>query len=144
MSNSPNKGKTWQAFNTPITQGLPTTGMYSIDFYDALHGFAIGGDYTKPDDNKDNKIVTNDGGKTWQIVAENENPGYRSCVQYIPNREGKELVAIGFKGIDFSNDGGTSWMPISTQSFHVLKVVPGKRKVILAGSGGRIASLNMD
>jgi hypothetical protein len=39
---------------------------------------------------------------------------------------------------------GISWNPISTQSFHVLKVVPGKRKVILAGSGGRIASLNMD
>jgi hypothetical protein len=67
--------------------------------------------------------------------------GYKSCVQYISN---KELIVCGTSGVDLSNDGGISWNPISTQSFHVLKVVPGKRKVILAGSGGRIASLNMD
>ena len=67
--------------------------------------------------------------------------GYKSCVQYISN---KDLIACGPSGVDLSNDGGHSWNPISTQSFHVLKVVPGKRKVILAGSGGRIASLNMD
>ena len=67
--------------------------------------------------------------------------GYKSCVQYISN---KDLIVCGTSGVDFSNDGGISWMPISTQSFHVLKVVPGKRKVILAGSGGRIALVNMD
>ena len=136
---SPNKGKTWQAFNTPITKGLPTTGMYSIDFYDALNGFAIGGDYTKPDDNKDNKIVTNDGGKTWQIVAENENPGYRSCVQYLPNRAGKELVAIGFKGIDFSNDGGYHWKHLSDEGFYTVRFL--NDSVAYAAGSGRISKL---
>ncbi|WP_369449873.1 WD40/YVTN/BNR-like repeat-containing protein [Algibacter lectus] len=66
---SPDKGETWQAFETPIVQGTETTGMYSIDFYDAQHGFAIGGDYTKPEANVANKIRTSDGGKTWQVVA---------------------------------------------------------------------------
>ena len=55
---SPDKGHKWQVFETPIIQGLETTGIYSIDFYDELKGFAIGGDYTKPDDNKMNKIKT--------------------------------------------------------------------------------------
>ena len=54
-------------FETPIVQGLETTGMYSIDFYDALNGFAIGGDYTKPKNQHSNKIRTNDGGETWAV-----------------------------------------------------------------------------
>ena len=81
---SQNKGKTWEVFETPIVQGEETTGIYSIDFYDELNGFAIGGDYTKPEENAANKMRTKDGGKTWELVAENQNPGYRSCVQYIP------------------------------------------------------------
>ena len=32
---SSDKGMTWGVFETPIVQGLETTGMYSIDFYDA-------------------------------------------------------------------------------------------------------------
>src|SRR5690606_40889392 len=70
----------------------------------------------KPDDNSANKILTNDGGKTWQLVAQNQAPGYRSCVQYIPGRAGKELVAIGFKGIDYSKDGGYNWKHLSDRS----------------------------
>jgi len=96
---SSDKGKTWQVYDTPIVQGLETTGIYSVDFYDALNGFAIGGDYTKPDANKNNKIRTNDGGKTWLSVADGKGPGYRSCVQYVPNGNAKELVAIGFKWV---------------------------------------------
>jgi hypothetical protein len=30
-------------------------------------------------------------------------------VQYVPNSNAKELIAIGFKGIDYSNDAGESW-----------------------------------
>ena len=60
---SSDKGMTWDVFETPIVQGLETTGMYSIDFYDAMNGFAIGGDYTKPKNQQSNKIRTTDGGK---------------------------------------------------------------------------------
>lgn len=120
---SQDKGKSWQLFKTPIIQGTSTTGIYSIDFYDALHGFAIGGDYTKPDGNINNKMLTNDGGRTWEIVANGETPNYRSCVQYIPNRKGKELVTVGFKGIDFSNDGGVSWKNISEEGFYTIRFI---------------------
>lgn len=136
---SPDKGHTWQVFETPIIQGTATTGIYSIDFYDELHGFAIGGDYTKPDDNQNNKILTNDGGETWQIVAKGKNPGYRSCVQYIPNREGKELVTIGFNGIDYSNDGGYSWNHLSDEGFYTLRFL--NDSVAYAAGKGRISKL---
>lgn len=136
---STDKGNTWEVFDTPIIQGAATTGMYSIDFYDALNGFAIGGDYTKPDENAANKIRTSDGGKTWDLVAQNENPGYRSCVQYIPNGKGKELVAIGFKGIDYSNDSGNSWKHLSDEGFYTIRFL--NDSVAYAAGKGRISKL---
>ena len=136
---SPDKGKTWEVFDTPIIQGLETTGIYSLDFYDELNGFAIGGDYTKPDDNANNKIRTQDGGKTWQLVAENENPGYRSCVQYVPNSNAKSIVAVGFKGVDISNDSGGSWKHISDEGFYTIRFV--NDSVAYAAGKGRISKL---
>ena len=136
---SPDKGKTWQVFDTPITQGKSTTGMYSIDFYDELNGFAIGGDYTKPEDNKANKIRTTDGGKTWELVGENQEPGYRSCVQYIPNGKGNELVTVGFKGIDYSNDSGTTWKHLSDEGFYTIRFL--NDSIAYAAGAGRISKL---
>ncbi len=136
---SPDKGKTWDVFETPIVKEKDTEGIYSIDFYDELNGFAIGGDYTKPDDNAANKIRTSDGGKTWELVAQNKNPNYRSCVQYIPNRKGKELVAIGFKGIDYSNDSGTTWKHLSDEGFYTIRFL--NDSVAYAAGTGRISKL---
>jgi len=136
---SPDKGETWEVYETPIVQGLETTGIYSIDFYDELIGFGIGGDYTQPDNKVANKIRTTDGGKTWQLVAQNENPGYRSCVQYIPNREGKELVAIGFKGIDYSKDSGSSWKHLSDEGFYTIRFL--NDSVAYAAGKGKITKL---
>tara|TARA_R110002049_G_scaffold25972_2_gene90812 strand:+ start:46399 stop:47445 length:1047 start_codon:yes stop_codon:yes gene_type:complete len=118
---SEDKGVTWDVIKTPIIQEKSTEGIYSIDFYDELNGFAIGGDYTKPDDNVNNKIKTTDGGKTWELVASGQTPNFRSCVQYIPNRAGRELVAVGFKGIDFSNDSGESWNHLSDEGFYTIR-----------------------
>ncbi len=137
---SPDKGETWEIFTTPIVQGKETTGMYSIDFYDENNGFAIGGDYTNPDDNSANKIRTTDGGKTWGLVGENQEPGYRSCVQYIPNRDGKELVAIGFKGIDYSKDNGTTWTRLSDEGFYAIRFL--NDSIAYASGQGRISKLH--
>ncbi len=136
---SPDKGETWEVYDTPIVHGTETTGMYSIDFYDELNGFAIGGDYTNPEENEANKIVTSDGGKTWQLVAQGQNPGYRSCVQYIPNRKGKELVAVGFNGIDYSNDGGYTWKHLSDEGFYTIRFL--NDSVAYAAGKGRISKL---
>lgn len=118
---SPDKGKTWKIFDTPIAQGKETTGLYSIDFYDDLNGFGIGGDYTNPEENQANKIRTSDGGKTWELVAQNQNPGYRSCVQYRPESNSRELVAVGFNGVDYSNDAGNTWKHLSDESFYTIR-----------------------
>ena len=136
---SPDKGKTWEVFETPIIQGGETKGIFSIDFYDELNGFAIGGDYTKPRENAANKIRTEDGGKTWKLIAMNKNPGYRSCIQYVPNGNAKALVAVGFNGIDYSNDAGNSWKHLSDEGFYTIRFL--NDSVAYAAGKGRISKL---
>ena len=136
---SPDKGNSWQVFDTPIVKEKETEGIYSIAFYDELNGFAIGGDYTKPDITKANKIITNDGGKTWKTVADNKEPGYRSCVQYVPNSNANGLIAIGFKGIDYPNDKGANWKHLSGESFYTIRFL--NDSVAYAAGKGRISKL---
>lgn len=113
---SPNKGKSWQAFETPIVQGKTMTGIFSAAFYDSKTGCIAGGDYENPKQNSGNKALTSDGGKTWQLVAENSGPGYISCVQFIPKSKGKALLTVGATGIHYSTDGGKSWQQISADT----------------------------
>jgi photosystem II stability/assembly factor-like uncharacterized protein len=136
---SPDKGKTWSVYNTPIIQGLETTGIYSIDFYDDLNGFGIGGDYTLSLQNAANKIKTTDGGKTWRLVAENKNPGYRSCVKYVPNSSAQQLVAVGFNGIDYSSDSGESWKHLSDEGYYTIRFL--NDSTAFAGGNGRVSKL---
>ncbi|MEO9569888.1 MAG: oxidoreductase [Polaribacter sp.] len=120
---SDNYGKTWQIFETPIIQGVGAQGIYSIDFADKNNGIVIGGDYSKPLENKKNKAITNDGGKTWTLVANEQNPNYKSCVQYVPKTNGKEIFAVGKTGVSFSNDGGISWKEVSKDSYYAIQFV---------------------
>ncbi|WP_397446568.1 WD40/YVTN/BNR-like repeat-containing protein [Polaribacter sp. R77954] len=116
-------GQTWQIFNTPIIQGNGPQGIYSVDFADAKNGIIMGGDYSKPLENKATKAITSDGGKTWTLVADNQNPNYKSCVQYVPNTDGKEVFAVGKTGISFSNDGGHTWHKVSNKGYYALDFV---------------------
>ncbi len=134
------KGKSWEVFDTPLVQGSPTTGGYSIDFYDERTGFIVGGDYTDASANEAVKALTLDGGKTWELVANGKEPGYRSCIQFIPETGGKELVAIGFEGIDYSADQGSTWKRLSNEGFYTLRFV--NDSTAYAAGANRVAKLN--
>ena len=116
-----NKGVSWEVFQTPILNEKPTQGIYSMDFYDGSLGIAIGGDYTEPEKNTANKAISHDGGKSWQLLANNQEPGYKSCIQFVPDSEGKQIVALGFTGISYSSDMGVNWKTISNEGFYTLR-----------------------
>lgn len=120
---SVDKGKTWTVFDTPIIQGTPSQGIYSIDFYDENNGIIIGGDYSKPNENTKNKAITTDGGATWVLVADGKKPNYKSCVQYVPNSDGKEIFAVGKTGISYSNDTGITWKKMSDEAYYTIQFV---------------------
>ena len=113
---SPDRGNSWNVYETPVVQGKSMTGIFTADFYDANNGFVAGGDYDNRNQNFSNKAITTDGGKTWKLTAENQGFGYASCVQYVPKSNGKELVTVGFSGIYYSSDSGVSWKQLSTDS----------------------------
>lgn len=116
-------GKTWTIFDTPIIQGNGPQGIYSIDFADKNNGIIIGGDYSKPKENIANKAITKDGGKTWSLVSDGKNPNYKSCVQYVPNTQGKEIFAVSKTGVSFSNDSGNSWSEVSKEGYYTIQFV---------------------
>lgn len=129
---SPDKGKTWSVYETPIVSGSQMTGVFSMDFYDNLNGIIIGGDWQNKDKNTENKAITSDGGKTWQLIADGQEPNYKSCIQYVPETNGKELFAVGTTGISFSNDAGKTWKKVSDDSYYTIKFV-NKNLAWLAG-----------
>ena len=78
---SPDRGQTWQVFDTPIIHGPDSAGIFSIAFRDSLHGVIAGGDYKHPNADGPNLAFTSDGGKTWTL-SELHPQAYFSAIAY--------------------------------------------------------------
>lgn len=81
LFHSPDAGKTWEVFQTPILHGPESAGIFSIAFRDAKHGAIAGGDYKHPDDDGPNLAFSEDGGKTWTLSSLHPQ-AYFSAVTY--------------------------------------------------------------
>jgi len=135
---SPDKGESWEVYKTPIIQGKDMTGIFSADFYDENIGFITGGDYENLEKNSGNKALTINGGKTWTLISENSGFGYASCVQFVPNSGGKQLVTLGNSGLNYSSDNGTTWKQLSNdKDLHTIRfidnstaIAAGKNKIV--------------
>ena len=130
---STDKGRTWKVYNSPIILGKTMTGIFTTDFYDKNNGIVMGGNWEEKQSYKDSKATTKDGGKTWDLIANNNPPGYISCVQYIPQTKGKMIMAVSTEGIYFSNNKGNTWKKISDKSFYTIKFA-NKNTAWLAGN----------
>lgn len=131
---SANYGKSWKVYPCPIIQGGNSTGTFSIAFYDAKKGIAVGGDYLKDKQNENNVLLTDDGGKTW---SKPQSPlgGYRSGVTYVTDQL---CFATGSSGTDVSSDGGKNWTTISTLNFNAVQRAKTGSLILLAGNKGQI------
>ncbi len=130
---SADRGQTWEAFQTPINEGGEMTGIYSVAFRDEQNGILFGGDWNNQAQNTRCKAITSDGGKTWRLLSDGQEPGYRSCVQYVPGTRGQEILAVGIPGISYSADGGDTWQALSDESFYTLRMSPTGHSAWLAG-----------
>lgn len=134
---SNDKGRTWEVSETPIIQGEPSTGIFSLEFRSPEYGVAVGGDYTKEEEGENNVMITEDGGKTWKLSTVSQ-VDYRSCVRFVEDL----VIATGPSGSDYSLDGGNTWKGFGDQGFHTMSVgKDGLNSVWAAGSGGRVAKL---
>ena len=133
------KGVSWEVIETPVVQKQETEGIYSVAFYDARLGIVIGGDYTQPEMNRGNKAFTRDGGSHWELIADGTTPGYKSCIQFVPNSGWEELVAVGYTGISYSSNAGTSWKDLADEPFYTIRFL--NDSVAYAAGRNRIAKL---
>lgn len=108
-------GRTWNVSKTPMISGK-SAGIFSVTFWNAKEGVAVGGDYTKEQEAKNNFIITKDGGKTWKLSRAPD--GYRSCIVFVRSGMKVTLFTVGPSGSEYSNDEGRSWVSISVEGFH--------------------------
>jgi photosystem II stability/assembly factor-like uncharacterized protein len=106
---SPDRGKTWETFPTPVLHGPESAGIFSIAFRDTRHGVIAGGDYKHAHGDGPNLAFSEDGGQTWSLSTLHPQ-AYFSAVAYdqqvnakafrqqneeqSPKRGGKKLLAV--------------------------------------------------
>lgn len=133
----------WKAYNSPLTHGTDSRGIFAIDFYDEKNGIIVGGDYKNQSDNVNNIATTVDGGKTWQVQASGKNSGYKTCVHYRPGSGGKDVIAVGDTHVELSRDGGRSWNLLSAEKNLYTCDWLDAKTVILAGKN-RIIKMSVE
>ncbi|MGI9543603.1 MAG: WD40/YVTN/BNR-like repeat-containing protein [Cyclobacteriaceae bacterium] len=123
---SPDRGQTWKVHNTPITEGGEMTGIFTVDFWNEQQGIIFGGNWEDKDLTVANKARTTDGGSSWHLIADGQQPGYRSCVQYVPGGNGREVIAVGIPGISYSSDAGSHWRTLGKESYYTIRFASSK------------------
>jgi photosystem II stability/assembly factor-like uncharacterized protein len=111
-------GRAWTVAATPIRNDSSNAGIFSLAFSDALHGVAVGGDYSKPNDTAGNIAITSDGGRTWSEPHGARPAGYRSAVAFLPSLG--LWIATGPSGSDVSSDSGNNWKAFDTGAFNAM------------------------
>ena len=94
---SQDDGRTWTVVTSPLATGN-STGIFSVAFRDAMHGMAVGGNYSKEPEAVDNAVYTTDGGRTWALAKPGLS-GFRSVVAHVPGSQAS-LLAVGPSGAD--------------------------------------------
>lgn len=135
---STDRGRTWTVARAPLASGK-AAGIFSLTFWNARHGVAVGGDYTKERDSGGNFATTDDGGLTWKAVGASRPAGYRSCVALVPGASELTLIAVGPSGTDYSLDGGRRWKPIGSEGFHAVSFARASGAGWAVGENGTIA-----
>jgi len=98
-------GQSWTVTETPIGGGTDSRGVFSIACGGPNDLVAVGGDYKRPDDNKNVAVYSHDAGKTWSL-AETQPGGFRSAVASFSYGD---FAAVGPNGTDISIDRGAHW-----------------------------------
>jgi photosystem II stability/assembly factor-like uncharacterized protein len=135
---STDRGKTWTVHETPIRAGTPSSGVFSLAFWDGNHGVAVGGDYKEPEKSGGYIALTSDGGRSWALAKGTQPAGYRSGVAIVPSTPGPTLVAVGPTGTEISVVGGENWKRLGTGGV-VAVGFAGPDVGWAAGEDGRIA-----
>ncbi|MFD2035711.1 YCF48-related protein [Belliella marina] len=136
---SNDSGHKWEAIETPILQGEPSQGIFSISKLDHDNLIAVGGDYLQPDLSQNNAIYSQELGEKWELLSGDLPTGFRSGVAYFPRHHW--VISVGTNGSDFSKDGGINWEKFSEEGFHAVFMDKSQSSIWASGANGKIGRL---
>lgn len=131
------RGASWSVADTGFIRSAAGSGIFSIDMFTAKTGVIVGGDYEKPNEINNNLALTNDGGKTWNLIK--GLTGYRSGVTFVDQ---KNLIAVGSSGSDLSSDGGKTWKNLDRDNYNAA-ASRGKNAIWAVGANGLVAKFRI-
>ena len=129
-------GRHWSVVTTPVPAGTASAGLFAVEFRDAIHGVAVGGDYTKPTVAIDNVAITSDGGRSWRLAKGALPGGYVSGASFA--RNSRMLVGVGLAGTYVSRDGGDSWSSVDSVGYNSVRF--GQHAGFAVGPRGRVST----
>ena len=135
---SPDRRKNWTVAETPILHGAASQGIFSLAFWTAKDGVALGGDYKDPAKNMNVAAVTHNGGKAWTLASKPPH-GYRSAVAVA---HAQLLAAVGSNGVDLSRDGGKTWMPMFNEDLNAVALIGNSGWAV--GPAGKIVTIQVN
>jgi photosystem II stability/assembly factor-like uncharacterized protein len=129
-------GYTWAAYDTPTTQGTQSSGIFSVAFRDARHGFIGGGELDPTLPNVHRTARSGDGGKTWQLTTEPPAIGTIYGLSYARDaglgddansgKEGdEEGRSTGSRTVVITGPGGSAWTRDEGDTWSVLPGLTG-------------------
>lgn len=110
-------GQTWDVVTTPLSSDSGTSGIFSLAFFDAENGVALGGDYSRADEPSAQVAITNDGGVTWQLAGQPIMNGTAYGGTVVPGAPTPTIVAVSPNGSEYSVDNGQTWTRIDTVDY---------------------------
>jgi len=138
-------GDTWKAFDTPIVQGTPVSGGFTVAFRDNLHGIVAGGDLDHPDRRSNNVAVSSDGGRTWESVTHSPFDGAVFGLSYVPTGNSgpaeRTVVITGPGGAAWSGNEGAVWHRLPNVANFWATAFASRVRGWLVGTEGRIIAV---
>ncbi len=117
-------GRTWSVGATPLPAATPSSGIFSLAFWDDSHGIAVGGDYRTP---RGGSFIarTSDAGESWtSVIPAPPLDRFLSAVTVVPGSRPPILIAVGPEISAWSSDGGTNWSA-SNEGYNALSFAGG-------------------
>jgi photosystem II stability/assembly factor-like uncharacterized protein len=131
------------SYTLPFVEDKESAGANSVAVYtrpnlkSSNRLIVVGGDFAADTSVYKNCFITANGGKTWKVPDEPPH-GYRSCVEYLSERD---VLACGLNGVDYSATGGNTWQWISKESFNTCRIAKKGTTIYLAGNNGKVGKL---
>ena len=143
---STDRGLTWEFYLSHLGNNENSRGVYSMAFKKSSNesktiiGLAVGGSWEEPDNHNLILSRSKNEGKDWTIISENAPKGYRSAVDFAPDKN--LAICTGSNGTDISFDEGLTWKSFSKNGFNAIGFTPSGKYAYLAGNNGKISRVS--